>query len=151
MDAARRLGAAAVVFHAALADGLGLSASDMKILDLIRTDGPLSPRQIRLRFGLAPATLTDALNRLDGRHLIDRRVHPDDGRTVLLSVRDEAVAELTPLFARLGQTVTEVLERFGDDELEMLADAMASLADAQLAAAGAGPDQPPPGVTTPDS
>ena len=60
--------------------------------------GELETRHVATEAGISKATLTGVQNTLVGRGLLLRRVHPEDGRRVLLSLTDRGQDLMTELF-----------------------------------------------------
>jgi DNA-binding MarR family transcriptional regulator len=63
--AGRAMSAATVMFHATVAARQGLSATEEKALDLLDRFGPLTAGELAKRSGLAPASVTGLINRLE--------------------------------------------------------------------------------------
>jgi len=117
LDAGRTLGAAAVMFHAAIAELLGLGPTDTKVLDLLRSEGPVTPKALGEATGMAPASITAIADRLEAKRLLMRLPHPDDGRRVLLAADPSAYERLAPLYADLADRLTGLYRRLDDDDL----------------------------------
>src|SRR2546427_828436 len=64
-EAARRQSTATVLFHAAVAERLGLSATDHKYADLIARQGPMTAGELADRAGLTTGAITGVLDRLE--------------------------------------------------------------------------------------
>lgn len=120
LDAGRVLSTAAVMFHAALGAKAGLSATDEKALDLIERFGPLSAGQLSARSGLAPASVTGLVNRLEAKGFARRIPNPADGRSVLIELVPEKIAEMAWLFDDFTKSLTELLEGYSSKELEAI-------------------------------
>ena len=119
--AGRVLSTAAVLFHATLAARQGLSATDEKSLDLVDRFGPLTAGDLARRTGLAPASITGLISRLEQKGLVRRVPDPADGRRVLIELDRQATARHLPLFADLLRRLEELYDRYSDDELELIA------------------------------
>jgi DNA-binding MarR family transcriptional regulator len=59
---------------------LGLGPTDTKALDLLGRHGALTPKRLGELTGLAPASITGMVDRLQRRGFLERRAHPEDGR-----------------------------------------------------------------------
>ena len=79
-EAGRSLSDAAVLFHGALADQLGPTGSHWKILSLLERHGAQSAGELAERSGLAPASITSILDRLETKELASRVQDSDDRR-----------------------------------------------------------------------
>jgi DNA-binding MarR family transcriptional regulator len=136
LAAGQELSAAAVFFHARVAEALGLGPADTKALDVLQRHGEMTPKDLGELTGLAPASITDMVDRLQARDLVRRRPHPQDGRRVLISVIPDSLRPaMTPLFTPF---VTALRERYADldtDQLALLADVFRDIAHIQMNAA----------------
>ncbi|KUP98317.1 MarR family winged helix-turn-helix transcriptional regulator [Thermobifida cellulosilytica] len=118
--AGRELSNAAVVFHTVLAERLGLGATEWKILDLLERHGPLTAGELVRRSGLAPASITGVVDRLQRRGYVQRGRDPQDGRRVVVRISDtdalhrDVGSAFTGLLARLEK----LYERYTDEQLE---------------------------------
>lgn len=98
---------AAVMFHSALAAHVGLGPVEEKALDLLQRDGPLSPGQLARRTGLAPASVTGLLDRLQTRGFVVRVRDSRDGRRLLVEVDVDRVGNIAALFDDLSRRLDE--------------------------------------------
>ncbi|MEV5649274.1 MarR family transcriptional regulator [Nocardia sp. NPDC052254] len=98
--------------------------ADWTCLDLINRRGSISPSALARLTGLHPATLTGILDRLQKGGWIVRERDPESGdrRAVTLRAVRERNAELFQVFSGMNQRMDEVLERYSDAELEVIAD-----------------------------
>lgn len=136
MVAGQELSAAAVFFHARVAETLGLGSADTKALDVLQRHGEITPKDLGELTGLAPASITDMVDRLQARGLVTRRPHPDDGRRVLVHVVAEALRPLMePLFSPFVTALRERYAELDDDQLALLAEVFHDLARIQMDAA----------------
>jgi DNA-binding MarR family transcriptional regulator len=122
---------AAVMFHTAVAQRLGLGASESKALDLLDRHGPLTAGELVEHSGLAPASVTGIVDRLQKRGLVRRRRDPRDGRRVIVELDREALGETRVLFEGLTRRLTELYERYEDEELELLLDFLREVTERQ--------------------
>ena len=133
--AGRASSAATVMFHSTLAAIRGLSATEEKAIDLLQRDGPLSAGELAKRAGLAPASVTALIDRLEAKGYARRVPHPSDRRSVLVEIDDERVlAALGPLFADWFASLDELFAGYSDDQLEVILDFLTEAARRQQAA-----------------
>lgn len=132
--AGREMSDAAVMYHAALAEELGLGASDWKTLGLLERHGRLTAGELSSHSGLAPASITGILDRLERGGWIRRGRDPEDRRRVVVELDREAVAGMDGVFVGLARRLDELYERYDDEELELLLDFMLEVARRQKAA-----------------
>jgi DNA-binding MarR family transcriptional regulator len=132
--AGREISAAAVMFHTALAAHQGLSPTEEKSLDLLDRYGPLTARELSKRSGLAPASVTGLVDRLERKGFARRVRHPRDGRSVLIETVDQQLADLSALFADWTRSLHELSEKYTDDQLATIIDFLTEAAERQRAA-----------------
>jgi len=117
----RALATAAVLFHTAVAALSGLSASDQRALDLIERHGPLTAGELAERSGLAPASVTGLLSRLERKGLARRVPNPNDRRSVLVELVYEGLTAMGPHFLELGRSLHQLYDTFDEKELAAIA------------------------------
>ena len=132
--AGRELSNAAVMFHSALAARVGLGAAEEKTLDLLQRFGPLSPGQLARRTGLAPASVTGLLDRLQSRGFVERVRDPDDGRRLLVQVRADQLHAVAALFDDLTRRLNDFYSEFSVNELHQATRFLTGVAAVQRAA-----------------
>ncbi|MBV1851550.1 MarR family transcriptional regulator [Catellatospora tritici] len=132
--AGREISAAAVMFHTALAARHGLSATEEKALDLLDRHGPMTPRELGTASGLAPASVTGLIDRLERKGFARRAPHPQDRRSVLVEVALDRAGDLGPLFEDWVRSLDELLARYSDAELAVIIDFLSESAARQRAA-----------------
>jgi DNA-binding MarR family transcriptional regulator len=119
--AGRASSAATVMFHTAVAARQGLTASEEKALDLLERSGPLTAGELARRSGLAPASVTALINRLERKGFARRVPNPGDGRSVLVEVDAERVyAAVAPLFADWVASLYDLYAGYSDEQLEVI-------------------------------
>jgi DNA-binding MarR family transcriptional regulator len=109
---------------------LDLKDVDLDCLDLIARHGPLSPSALARRAGLHPATMTGILDRLERGGWVTRDRDPSDRRGVLVRGLRDRNAEIQRLYAGMNTSMDQICARYGDDELELLAQFLQRTADA---------------------
>lgn len=118
----RELSTATVLFHTVLSDLRGLSITESKALDLLDRFGPLSAGELSERSGLAPASVTGLVDRLERKGVARRLPHPSDGRRVLIGIDEKQVREYDGLFTDFLADLTELSARYTDEQLETIID-----------------------------
>lgn len=117
LDGARRWSTETVMFHTAIAETAGLSATESKTADYLARLGPLTPKELAKHSGLAPASVTALVDRLERKGVVRRRPHPDDRRKVLVEVDYEGVRASVHLWDFLTSSVVAACENYSEDEL----------------------------------
>jgi len=133
--AGREVSAAAVMFHSAVASRRGLSATEEKALDVLMREGPLTHADLTRHTGLAPASVTNLLDRLERKGYAERTPHPQDGRRILVAAKtDQVFAAMAPLFEDWVRSLDELYSEYTNNQLATIADFMHKAAERQRAA-----------------
>jgi DNA-binding MarR family transcriptional regulator len=103
---------------------LELKDIDLDCLEIIGRHGPISPSALARRAGLHPATMTGILDRLQRGGWITRERDPaaPDRRSVAVRALRDRNAELLRLYAGMNSSLDQILGRYTEPELEVLAD-----------------------------
>jgi DNA-binding MarR family transcriptional regulator len=105
----------------AVAERLGVNATDHRCLDVLDQRGPMTAGALADALVLSRSAITTVLDRLERRRYVRRSANPDDRRQVVVA--------LTPLLHRRarelygdGHEVATALARYSVDELALLRD-----------------------------
>jgi DNA-binding MarR family transcriptional regulator len=132
LTALRRVGRehsdATVLFHSALAGELGLHPTDYKALGVVQRLGPMSAGELGRRTGLAAASVTNLIDRLEARGFLRRESDPADRRRVLLRADVSEVSD-NAFFASWQQSTARMWERYTDTELAVILDFLGDTAE----------------------
>ncbi|UGT67686.1 MarR family transcriptional regulator [Nocardia gipuzkoensis] len=101
---------------------LDLKDIDFDCLDLINSNGPLSPSALAKQAGIHPATLTGILDRLERAGWIMRERATGDRRAVLVRSRPERLGEVYGLLSGMNTAVDNLCADYTPDQLGLLAD-----------------------------
>lgn len=106
----------------AIADRLGMNRTDAQCMELISRLRPITAGELAERVGLTPGAITAVLDRLERGHWI-RRVHDTvDRRRIMISRGQAEHTKMAPIFARLRRSTREVLARYSEEQLDLIAD-----------------------------
>ncbi|GGK65648.1 putative HTH-type transcriptional regulator YcgE [Planomonospora parontospora subsp. parontospora] len=123
MDESRRHYAAYVLFNQALADHLQIHSTDLQCVALLDQEpGPVSTGDIARLTGLTPGSATRLVDRLEKAGLVERHSDPADRRRALVALAPSARERISEVWDLPGRAFIEVLERYGDAELAVIAD-----------------------------
>jgi DNA-binding MarR family transcriptional regulator len=98
----------------------GLSATEGKALDLLARHGALTAGQLAEHTRLAPASVTELVDRLEAKGFVRRRRDVRDRRRVLVELAPENLADLAEDFDRFGRSVDALWSEFTAEELEVV-------------------------------
>jgi DNA-binding MarR family transcriptional regulator len=120
LDAARSYSTAAVVFHGAVAERFGLSATDVKALDVLQRLGSLTAGEIAAHTGLATASVTSLIDRLAKKRLVRRGRDARDRRRVVVMTTAQMEKSLAPLFEPLGRRMLARFREYPPDQIRVI-------------------------------
>jgi DNA-binding MarR family transcriptional regulator len=125
-EAVRRHSTATVLFHAAVAERLGLNPTDHKAADLLMQRGPLTAGELARLTGLTTGAVTGIIDRLEAAGWVRRQRDPGDRRRVIvtLALNGQRLRRVERVFEPVGQALAAALDRYGDAELGTLLDFM---------------------------
>ena len=135
MEVGRVHSGVTVMFHSAVAAKQGLNATEEKTLDLLQRHGPLTAKDLAELTGLAPASVTGLLDRLESKGFVHRAKHPTDKRRVLVELNEQKLAELAVFFEDWARDIVEACEEFSTDELRTVVRFLSVMSERQRAAA----------------
>lgn len=117
----RRHSDAVVMYHSTLAERVGIGPSEWKTLSILEREGPLSAGDLSDRSGLAPASVTGIIDRLERGGWVHRTRDPSDRRRVIVTLDTEATAEKYGfLFSGLRRRLDEIYQEYTDQQLELM-------------------------------
>jgi DNA-binding MarR family transcriptional regulator len=135
-ESGRELSTAAVMFHTKLSELRGLSATEGKAIDILMRFGPLTAGEFGEHSGLAPASVTGLMQRLEAKGVARRVRHAEDKRKVLIELVGDQASAAAPYFVDFMGGLAALLEGYSDDELRTIADFSSKAASVQQEAAG---------------
>jgi DNA-binding MarR family transcriptional regulator len=124
----------AVFFHAAVAEQLGLGATEEKTLFLLRGYGPLTAGEIAQRTGLTTPSVTSLLDRLESKGFVRRVRDTRDRRRVIVELDEIRFTDLMNVFYSLGGVFDRITEGYSDEQLLTIMSFMQRAAERSQAA-----------------
>lgn len=114
-------GLAASFFRAAAAQ-IGMTDTDMQVIDILESSGEATAGQLANLMGLTTGTFTAILNRLEKAGMVSRERDSNDGRRVIvrLAAGSDGKQEINPLFASLGNAWEEMAAQYDDEQKAFL-------------------------------
>ena len=101
----------------AVADELGVGATEIVALAFLYRDGPHTPSDIGQLLNLTSGSVTALLDRLEGAAFVTRSPNPDDRRSLLATATPAGRHAMQWYYERLDQIVAKALERVPDAAL----------------------------------
>jgi len=123
-DLGRTMSTQTVFLHQALAQSVGLNATDTKCIDLIlrAPDAAVTAGWLSDMTGLTTGAITHILDRLERQDFVKRVRDTEDRRKVLVRVRMESLQPLIPKYEAMGKEFLRLAEQYSDKELALICD-----------------------------
>jgi DNA-binding MarR family transcriptional regulator len=119
---ARAHEAANNAFDEVAREKLGINRTDLRCLNIIENEGPLTAGHLAELSGLTTAAVTSVLDRLERVGYARRVRDQPDRRQVLVEVTPLLAERATPIWGPLGEEARSTLGRMSADELQALID-----------------------------
>jgi DNA-binding MarR family transcriptional regulator len=120
IDEVRRSQLATDRFDQAVADALGLNRTDMRCVDVLEREGPLTAGRLAEVTGLTTGAMTTALDRLERAGFARRRRDDADRRRVLVELTPEALQNAGSFYTEHAALSERLYHRYTEDQLELL-------------------------------
>jgi len=106
----------------AIAQNIGLSATEFECCDLIQKKGPCTVGQLAKWCRITTGGMTGMLDRLEHAEFVKRLADPKDRRRVLVTAVDnkEASSKVRKLYGPLQQDFDTLLAQYSDEELAFI-------------------------------
>lgn len=101
-----------------------LESWEFDVLSALRRAGApymLSPKQLLTQTLVSSGTMTNRIDRLVSRGLVERRTDPNDGRGILVVMTDDGLEQVDAAITRLLGAEAVLLERLTEEEQSALA------------------------------
>lgn len=115
--AMRRLSTEIDALDQRAADYFGINRTDLQLIDVLRSRGPLTASQLARAVGLTSGGLSIALDRLERIGYVRRSQHPDDRRSVLVEATDALAPLEAEMFGSLSQRTRKLLDSYTREQL----------------------------------
>jgi DNA-binding MarR family transcriptional regulator len=107
-------------FDQAVADALGLNRTDMRCLDVLQQEGPVTAGRLAEATGLTTGAMTTALDRLERAGYARRVRDAVDRRRVLVEMTPEALAGAASFYGGHIALSERLYQRYSEAQLELL-------------------------------
>ena len=122
--AGREGSAATIMFHTAMAQRAGLTPTDAKTLDTLLRTGPLTAGELAGCTGLATASVTSLIDRLEQKGLVRRGHDARDRRRVIVKPVHERITEGASIWGSVRSAYADLLRHYTAEQLEIILDFM---------------------------
>ena len=116
---------ATVLFHAIMASLLDLHPTDYKALSILERLGAMNAGEIARHSGLASASVTNLIDRLEQKGFVRRARDTADRRRVLVEPVADRVAAARKRFASTRLSLARLAEQYSDRDLAVITDFLA--------------------------
>lgn len=141
LRAVRELHSATEAMFDAVADNYGINRSDLRCLEIIERDGPLTPGRLADSSGMSPAAVTKILDRLEASGYVVRRDSPTDRRAQQVGVSDRHTERRRAVWQPVAAEASALFGTLTDDRLRELTETLRRLAEIYRTRAGAPDDR----------
>ncbi|MEU9885135.1 MarR family transcriptional regulator [Sphaerisporangium sp. NPDC051011] len=121
-EALRAYTANSVLFSQAIADRLGLNATDARCLDILSRTGPITAGQLAELTGLTTGAITGVVDRLEKPGYVRRVRDAEDRRRVIIVPIPENELPIHASLEATGRRVEGLLEAYDEDQLAVILD-----------------------------
>jgi len=121
-DLGRKISTQTVFLHQAIAQGIGLNATDTKCVDLIGSepDGTVTAGRLSDLTGLTTGAITHIVDRLERRGFVERVRDTGDRRRLFVRVRAGSLEPLLPKYEAIGKAYMALAGQYSDDDLSLI-------------------------------
>ena len=119
-EAGRQHSDATVMLHSAIAQRFDLTATDLKALSFLDRLGASTAGEISQHTGLATASVTSLIDRLENRGFVRRTRDQMDRRKVVVEIDREATAPVATVFDKFGKYFEPTCAGFDVEALEIV-------------------------------
>ena len=117
---AREQDAADDAFDEVAAEKLGVNRTDLRCLNILGNQGPITAGRLAELSGLTTAAVTAVLDRLEG-HGYARRVRVEqDRRQVIVELTPVVLSRAAQIWGPLGKEARDAMKRMSIDELKLV-------------------------------
>lgn len=104
----------------AVGEVLGINRTDGKVIDILDQHGRMSAGELARHSGLTTGAVTAVIDRLERVGYVRRVADPADRRRVLVEITPRLKGMLEELMGPLGEAGPPLLDRYSDEQLELL-------------------------------
>jgi len=113
---------ATVLFHSTMASLLDLHPTDYKALSMVERSGAMSAGEIAQYSGLAAASVTNLIDRLERKGFVRRAPDARDRRRVMVEPVMDRIMAARGLFASTQRSLNQLYKHYSDQDLVVIVD-----------------------------
>jgi DNA-binding MarR family transcriptional regulator len=127
----QRSGTLTVLHTNAVADKIGISATEFESMDFISHHQPISAGHLAVRCGLTTGAITGIIDRLERANLVKRVKDPEDRRRVLLQpIENKAKKKkVRELYQPMSRAFEEIMGECTPEQIQFLVDIHEKMSD----------------------
>jgi DNA-binding MarR family transcriptional regulator len=126
----REVAGLSVLYSQAMAARLGINRTDLECLDLLSFGSKVTAGALAERTGLTTGAMTTAIDRLERAGFVRRRRDAADRRKVVVAATSAGRRHGEPPRAPMRKIVSQVLNRYEDEQLRFLSQVLGELCEA---------------------
>jgi predicted transcriptional regulator len=118
----RQLNGLSASFFRAAAARIGVTVTDMQVIENLASTGPMTAGQLADLTGLTTGAITGMLNRLEEAGLVRRERDPEDARRVIVRLAQDTdqMRGIGPIFAFVRKSWEELASQYDDEQIAFL-------------------------------
>ena len=129
----------------------GLTMTQFGVLEALLHRGPLTHRELGRKVLTSAGNMTDVVDKLEARGLVQRIRDAGDRRLVRVELTETGRATISALFLRHARDIAAAMSGLASSDLEALGDLLRSLGTAAARAEPAEPSLATPSLATVES
>lgn len=120
----QRTGNLNVLLTNAMAQRVGLSATEYECYELLRYNGPATAGKLAILCGISSGGMTGLIDRLEKLGFVERTTDPTDRRKVVVKAKNNrtAQAQLQKLSQPMIEAFSQLNKKYNDEQLVFLLD-----------------------------
>ncbi len=108
------------LFHQKVAESFGIGITDMKTISTLVQEGPMTAGQIAERLSLTTGAVTNLVDRLEKRNIVQRTTDPRDRRKVIVKANHHALSKNSEAYQSIGRAYGQLLRNYSVGQLKLL-------------------------------
>ncbi len=111
---------------------MGINRTDLRCLDIVGRAGPMTAGRLAEESGLTNAAITIVLDRMERAGYMRRVRDTVDRRRIMVEATPQAHERAWTMYGKIAEKLYEQLERYSEEELELLRDFLRACTEIDL-------------------